>query len=88
VANSDPPNEVNDCESPADRNVDAPNPNAFAEQVRNGCIQHPEQSHAKRNNQEPEHRRVLLQHHAANAVRNRAQRLAGADNRRPYSLRR
>ena len=40
VADSDPPDEIDDGKSPADRNVDAPDADAFDEQVADGEQQH------------------------------------------------
>src|SRR5262249_37656871 len=45
VADTDPPDEVDDGESPADGNVDAPDPGAAREQVANCRVQHAEDSY-------------------------------------------
>ena len=40
VANTDPPDEVDDGESPADGDVDAPDADAFEEQIPDGVEHH------------------------------------------------
>src|SRR5689334_11752322 len=40
VADSNPPDKIDDCEAPRHRNVDAPNPNPDGEQIAHGEEQH------------------------------------------------
>src|SRR5581483_5355723 len=87
VANTDPPHKIDDGKAPSDRDIDAPDTNAFEQQITDGSVEHAEDRSTKSNNQDPKDRRVLGKHNAGDAVRDRAEGLAGADDRRPYAFR-
>ncbi len=72
VADSDPPDKVDDGESPADGNVHAPHADALKEQERD-AIEHPLQNdEADEEAQNPALRNGLFQHDRADFVRNGA----------------
>ena len=86
VADTDPPNKINDGEAPSDRDGHAPNTHAFDKQIADRSLQHTKKSHGNGNDQYPEDRGVLSEHYPGKAVRNGAEGLARADDRRPYTL--
>ena len=53
VADADPPDEVDDREAPADRDVDAPDPGALQQQPGDRHPEHPHDEEAERDDDEP-----------------------------------
>src|ERR1051326_9618438 len=88
MADTDPPDKIDDRESPAYRDVDAPNSHALGQQVAHGNVQHAKNARRQSDNQYPEHRRVLREHDAGKAIGDGAEGLAGTDDRWPYAFRR
>src|SRR5947209_7622078 len=87
MADTDPPHKVNNRKAPAHRDVDAPDPRAFEQQITDGRLQHAREHGGNRNNDDPEDRGMPGEHYAGNAVRHGTEVLAGADDRRPYTFR-
>jgi hypothetical protein len=86
MANTDPPNEVDNGKAPSNGDIDAPNAGALEQQVADGGIENADQHGGHGKNHDPENRRVLLQHDPANAVTDRAQIMARAEQGRPHSF--
>src|ERR1700760_121991 len=86
MADTDPPYKVNDRESPSDRDIDAPDPGAASEQVRDRRIEDAHDGHRNCDYRKPEDGRVLGQHDAADAISNRGQRLTRPNHWRPYAF--
>ena len=81
VADTDPPDEVDDGESPTDGNVDAPDADAFDEQVGDGEQQHHGQQERDAEADEPAVRSGTSQHDRADLVGDRAKGVARLDDR-------
>ena len=81
VSDSDPPHEVRDGESPADRDLDAPNADAFGEQQRHGPQEQQQQGESAGEAGDPEYRRAAGQDHGGDLVGNRAEGIARRDHR-------
>ena len=69
MADADPPDEVQDIQSPADRNVDAPQTNPFEQKLRDRQQQQLEKHKRDRKANEPADRRLALQDDRADLVR-------------------
>src|SRR5271167_569831 len=53
VTDTDPPDEIDDGEAPANGNVDAPNSDAFDDQPADGHVQHHHETDGQRESREP-----------------------------------
>ena len=83
VADADPPDEVDDVEAPADRDVDAPDADALDEQVgRATRAAASSAANAMREAEQPAERRPPRQDDRADLVGDRAERVARRDDRR------
>ncbi len=82
VADTDPPHEVDDGESPADGDGDAPDARALDEQVADGVQHHHGQQEDDAEAEEPSVRGGTGQHDGADLVRDRGEGVAGLDDRR------
>src|SRR3954469_7896283 len=82
MADTDPPHEVDDGESPADGNVDPPNTNALEEEQR--ACQQQQLQHAEGDGDaaQPPERRPASQHDRRDLVGDRAKAVARLDDRR------
>src|SRR5215471_21319372 len=83
MANADPPDEVNDRETPPDGDIDAPDPGAPKEQVAEREQQHHRDQKASSEAYDPSHRSGSGQHNGADFVRNRSEGMPGLNNRGP-----
>ena len=81
VADADPPDEVDDREAPADRDVDAPDPRALDQQPGHGHAQHAHDHEADGHDDEPGQRRVAAEDDVADLVADRGERMARLDER-------
>ena len=82
VADADPPDEVDDVERPADRDVVAPDPDAREQQLDDRHVQDHQEEERDREAEEPADRRPLRQDDAADLVGDRAEGVARLDDRR------
>src|SRR5258708_17009402 len=64
VADTDPPDEIDDREAPAYRYVDAPDSSALPDEAGNRPVQNAQDHYGQANDKEPQHRRVLGEHDA------------------------
>src|SRR5215471_16286505 len=85
MANADPPDEVNDRETPADGDIDAPDPGASKEQVAEREQQHHRDQKASSEADNPSHRSGPGQHYGADFVRNRGEGMPGFNDRGPVA---
>ncbi len=84
MADADPPDEVDDCESPPDGDVDAPDARAFQEQVTERVQQHHRDHEAGTEADHPSHGRRAGQHDCADLVGHGGKRVPGFDDRSPF----
>jgi hypothetical protein len=87
VTDADPPDEVDDVEAPADRDVDAEDADAAEHQVADGVEQHQQQQAADDEANPPGARQPRTQHDGADLVGDRAEGEARADDRRALARR-
>ena len=87
VADADPPDEVDDREPPADRDVDAPDPGAFEEQPGDRHQQHHRQHEADEEAEEPAVRMAPRQDDRGDLLGDRAERVSRRDDRRRARMR-
>ena len=81
MSNSYPPNEVDDCESPADRLIDSPKTDAIKKQIRDCQEQQLKDCERDRKANEPSNRRFPLQDNGADLVRNGGKRQLSTNDR-------
>ena len=82
VADADPPDEVDDVERPADRDVVAPDADALQEQVADRDQQQVQEQERDRDRDHPGERLVLGQHDRGDLARDRLERMPRLDDRR------
>jgi hypothetical protein len=81
VADSDPPDEVDDGEAPADGDGHAPDADALQKQIADGVQHHHGQHESEAEADEPSVGRGAGQHDGADLFRDRAEGVAGLDDR-------
>src|SRR5215510_6072352 len=86
MADTDPPDKVDDGKAPACGNIDAPDSRASEEQVTDSGIEDAEQHRRHAENHEPENGCVFLQDDAANTIGHRAKVVTRTQQGRPYTL--
>src|SRR5271170_8080325 len=82
VADTDPPDEVDDRKAPADGNVDAPDADALHDQVADGDVQHAKNAEGKKETRVPAERSGPRQNDRADFVGDRGIGMPRAQNRR------
>ena len=82
VADTDPPDEVDDVERPADGNVVAPDADARQQQVADGHVQDHQQHERDEEPEEPADRRALGQHDVADRFGDGVERVPRRDDGR------
>src|SRR5581483_231685 len=80
MADTDPPDEVDNGEAPSDRDGDAPDADALQEQIPDGKQHHHGRHEAETEPDEPSVRRRAGQHDGADLFRDRAESVPGLDN--------
>src|SRR5438128_1990394 len=81
MANADPPDKVDDRESPTDGNIDSPETDTVEKQVRDRQQQQLKQRERNRKADEPADRRLALQYDRADLVSDRTKGQLGAHDR-------
>src|SRR6266576_2953289 len=84
MPDTNPPYEVDDRETPADGDIDAPNASTFDKQVAEREQQHHDHQEAGSETDDPPERGRPRQHDGADLVGNRAERIAGLNDGRPF----
>src|SRR5258708_31112792 len=82
VADSDPPDEVNDRKAPCNRNLNAPDPHAHSEEVRDGIKEQHHERERSGEAQNPPPRRTADQNNRADLIRHGSEVVSVADDRR------
>src|SRR5215471_17248979 len=80
MANADPPHKIDDCESPGDWDIDAPDSHPSDEQVTH---RHQEQHHQGEGEQKPDppaQRSLSTENYRANLFRHRRKGVSGAND--------
>ncbi len=88
VPDADPPDEIDDVERPADRNVVAPDADPLEEQVADRHDEQVQEQERDAGRGDPRRRLVLGQHDRADLARHRLERVPGLDDRRRRLVRR
>ena len=86
MANTDPPDEVDDGESPADGNGGTPYADALEEKVSDGVEHHHRQHEGNAETQKPSVGGGTGQHDGADFLRDRAEGVARLDYRSPVCI--
>ena len=81
VANSDPPDEIDNREAPADGYIDAPDAHTFNQQIANREVQKHQKGKGDRKAEKPALRRAASEHNRADLVGYRAKRMPRLDDR-------
>ena len=82
MADTDPPDEIDDVESPSNRNVDTPDSDTPSQQVNQRKQQRHRSYETHTEQQEPLNRRLAVEHDSADLFRQRPVIVTGADDRR------
>src|SRR6267378_2303164 len=82
VADTDPPDEIDDSKSPADGDVDAPDAGAFDDQPADGDGHHAHEAEGNQKSDVPAERGWTRQNNCTDLVRDRAVGVPRADHRR------
>ena len=82
VADTDPPDEVDDVERPADRDVVSPDADTGQQQVADGQVQDHQQHECDEEAEEPADRCALREHDVTDGLGHRLEGVPGLDDRR------